>query len=73
MTVRNGGWIVRTLLLAALSLPVVAWAQEHRDGDHEGDGNHERRSVPEFDAATVGVVAALLAGGGILIARRKRR
>ncbi len=29
--------------------------------------------VPEFDASAVGVIAFLVAGGGILVARRRRR
>jgi MYXO-CTERM domain-containing protein len=31
-----------------------------------------RRCVPEFDPTTVGAIAALLVGGGALLARRRR-
>jgi LPXTG-motif cell wall-anchored protein len=29
--------------------------------------------VPEFDASTVGAIAALVAGGGVLLARRRAK
>ncbi len=70
MTLRDSRPIVRALLLALVLVPLAAWAQHHH---REGRGDDGRRGVPEFDAATAGVVAALVAGGGILIARRKRR
>jgi hypothetical protein len=38
-----------------------------------GQGNgHENDSAPEFGVAAVGTVAVLLAGGGVLVARRRR-
>ncbi len=47
------------------------------DGDDQGeneDGRRSRtsRSVPEFDPTTVGAIAAILVGGGALLARRRR-
>ncbi len=54
---------LRALLLAALVLPTLAAA----------DGRSRRRSIPEFDPAAAGAIAALVAGGGVLLARRKRR
>jgi len=61
-------WLVRLLkmtVLAAILLAGNVSADDSRRG-------HRRRSVPEFDPASVGVVAAIIAGGGILIARRRR-
>lgn len=35
---------------------------------------HRRRwSVPEFDPAAVGAIAAIVAGGSIVLARRRKR
>ena len=31
------------------------------------------RDIPEFDPATVGAIAAIVAGGGVLVARRRKR
>lgn len=66
-------------LFAALSLPVFAAARGERDerdhvrrGDRRGDLRGDlRRSVPEFDPATAGAIAAVIGGGGLLLARRK--
>ncbi|HEY6001220.1 MAG TPA: hypothetical protein VIV57_00010 [Anaeromyxobacter sp.] len=43
-------------------------------GGTTGTGGKDRgRSwVPEFDPATVGAVAVLLAGGGLILARRRK-
>ncbi|HEX9574357.1 MAG TPA: LPXTG cell wall anchor domain-containing protein [Myxococcales bacterium] len=38
----------------------------------QGKG-HENDSAPEFGVAAVGTVAVLLVGGGVLVARRRRR
>jgi hypothetical protein len=70
--------MLRRLVFALLTgvLSAVLWAapqalaQEH-DGD--GDGHHHRRWVPEFDTAAVGTIAAVVAGGGVLVARRRKR
>ncbi len=45
------------------------------DQNQDGQGQNEQgnaRSVPEFDPLTVGAVAAVLAGGGVLVARRRK-
>lgn len=52
---------IRALALAALLLPALAEAQHQR-----------RRSIPEFDPASAGAIAALVAGGGVYLARRRR-
>ena len=38
-------------------------------GDKGGGGKHH---APEFDIAVAGAVAAIVAGGGVLLARRRR-
>jgi len=56
---------LRALLLVAVLVPSLAAAQgRSRD--------IRRRSIPEFDPAAAGAIAALIAGGGVLLARRKR-
>ncbi|MGB8933139.1 MAG: hypothetical protein WCC48_17980 [Anaeromyxobacteraceae bacterium] len=51
-------------------------SNSHRQGNGKGHSRDDEggvlRSIPEFDAASVGTVAALLMGGGILAARRRR-
>ncbi len=69
-----------SLAVAALvaAIPFTGSAKD-KEGDHgrpppgpsHGERGH-RRSVPEFDPATVGAIAALVAGGGVLIARRRK-
>jgi len=53
------------LLLVAMLAPALALA------DRAGR-NERRRSIPEFDPAAAGAIAALVAGGGVLLARRRR-
>ena len=36
-------------------------------------GGHRRTGVPEFDPAAAGAIAALVASGGVLLARRRVR
>lgn len=55
--------------MLALSLPVAAWAGP----EHRGDRGRRHGWVPEFDPAAAGTVAAILAGGGVLLARRRGR
>jgi hypothetical protein len=59
---------IAALLLGAALLvaPLSADAQQHHRG-------RERRGVPEFDASAVGAIAALVAGGGVLLARRRSK
>ncbi len=46
-----------------------AYGKGHENDGHENEGTV---TAPEFDPATAGGVAAVLVGGGILIARRRR-
>ncbi len=81
--------MLRRLIFATAVLGVVAFttpaaAQRHPAGGPGGpggnngnNGNHSGHtrphSIPEFDPTTAGAIAAVLAGGGVLIARRRRR
>jgi hypothetical protein len=68
------------LKIAAISVllaggPAVAGNHE-REGRPNPEDRHHRKiahAVPEFDPAAVGVAAAVLAGGAVLVARRRRR
>jgi hypothetical protein len=73
-----------SILLVALCVaaPAVASAEgRHKHGGRGGgtsgsggtDGTGGRRWIPEFDAATAGAVAVVLAGGGVVLARRRKR
>ncbi len=43
-------------------------------GSHPYGGGHEHpRSIPEFDPAAVGAFGVIVAGGGLLLARRRKR
>ena len=57
--------LVTTAFAALLFAALPAQAQHHRPP--------ARHSVPEFDPASVGAITALLVGGGVLVARRRRR
>ncbi len=37
-----------------------------------GDRHRSRHSVPEFDPTAAGAVVALVVGGGVLLARRRK-
>ena len=55
----------------------AAWAGEGqrdhgRDGGGREAGGHGDRSVPFFDPAIAGVVAAAIAGGAVVVGRRRR-
>ena len=73
--------IVVPLLAATLLFQLApAWADGDRDRDHsdrdrdrDRRGHDSRRWVPEFDPATAGAIAVLLAGGGVLLVRRRKR
>ncbi len=58
---------VFAMTLGAVLLLGSASAQNNQG--HENDGVV---SAPEFDPATAGAVAAILVGGGVLLARRRR-
>ena len=74
-------WVRRALLVGAtvgtLALPKVATAGDHRhpfDPDSgEGHGKKWRKAAPEFDPAVGGAMAALLAGGCVMLARRRKQ
>ena len=58
---------------SALSLLVSAPLPTRADDGREERRERPRRSIPEFDPAAVGAVAAVLAAGGLLVARRRKR
>jgi hypothetical protein len=64
--------ILSALLVLAFALPAAALADKNESsrGDHRGGG--KGHGVPEFDATAVGAIAAVIAGGGIVLARRRR-
>lgn len=74
---------MRRLVLVALvglALATTAAAKHKHPGNETngGGGNGgtqgtSRSWVPEFDPATVGAVAVVLAGGGLVLARRRKR
>jgi hypothetical protein len=55
------------LLLIALASPVAALAQH--PGGHS---RRDRHAAPEFDPSAAGVIVTLVAGGAILVARRRK-
>ena len=59
-----------TLGLAALVMVLSASPVLAKGGPAKGPGKHH---APEFDIAAAGAVAALVAGGGVLLARRRNR
>jgi hypothetical protein len=69
------------LVLACVAAPLSALAEprQKHGGGNSGGGNSGgggqggvRQWVPEFDPATVGAVAVVLAGGGLILARRRK-
>jgi hypothetical protein len=67
-------------LLAAVLGAAPASAQnqnqnqnQNQDQNQNQNQNAGARSVPEFDPAAIGVIGALVAGGGVLLARRGRK
>jgi hypothetical protein len=70
------------LLLVCVAVPASAVAGDrpkHGGGSSGAGGNSGgggknggRQWVPEFDPATVGAVAVVLAGGGLILARRRK-
>ncbi len=63
---------------ALLTIPATISAKGqqgggNRGGDDDGDRGRAPWSVPEFDPAAIGAVAALVAGGGVLLARLRKR
>jgi hypothetical protein len=66
------GGNMKTILSNALRAAVVV-ALLLTAASAEAQTSRRRRWVPEFDPATVGAIATLLVGGGILIRNRRRR
>jgi hypothetical protein len=69
------------LVLACVAAPSSALAEppHKHGGGPKGGGNSgaggqsgTRQWVPEFDPATVGAIAVVLAGGGLILARRRK-
>ena len=60
-------WLCRVLLLVAMLGPSLAWAQSETTFF-----SFRRRCVPEFDPSAAGMVAAIVAGGAAMVAKRKR-
>ncbi len=65
-------------IAAALCLAPAALAQSRdRDRDHHHGWDRWRPpgrvAAPEFDPAAAGAVGALLAGGGLLLASKRKR
>jgi hypothetical protein len=59
--------------IAALLLGIALLAAPLSASADSRDGRRARRGVPEFDASAVGAIAALVAGGGVLLARRRTK
>ena len=67
--------LAAALLVSAVALPAVALAdRENSRGESrsESRGRGKARSIPEFDVAAIGAIAAVIAGGGIVLARRRK-
>jgi LPXTG-motif cell wall-anchored protein len=69
--------------VAAFLLSAAPVAAQHEGGGRQGKGAPKpggergggkgRKSLPEFDPAAAGAVGALVAGGAVLLARRRKR
>ena len=65
--------LISPLLAIALALPASALGQEGPSGGPTQNKREFGRShAPEFDPTTAGAIGAVLAGGGILLARRRK-
>lgn len=60
------------ILACALAAPGVGAARE-KGREHGREHDQHPYAVPEFSAISIGTIATLVAGGGLLIARRRRR
>ncbi len=62
-----------TGIVSAMLVSGAALAGQNQGGNEGGNAQGDRpRAVPEFDSAAIGVVAVLVTGGGVLLARRRR-
>jgi hypothetical protein len=57
------------IAVSLFALPAAAFERR----DERGFGSFGRHGVPELDSAAAGSVAALVAAGGVLLARRRSR
>jgi LPXTG-motif cell wall-anchored protein len=67
--------LLSALLVLAVALPAAALADKDKHGGSGGSNNRgggKGHGVPEFDVTAVGAIAALIAGGGIVLARRRK-
>jgi hypothetical protein len=64
------------VLSLALAVPAAVMADRiHRKGWHEREDDHRgtaKHAAPEFDPSAAGVIVTLVAGGGLLLARRRK-
>jgi hypothetical protein len=62
------------MLAVAVGLPAVALSQQGPSGGpSQNQRDFGRAHAPEFDIAAAGAIAAVIAGGGIVLARRRGR
>lgn len=74
-------WLMRELLAAGLLIAALgspaAFAQSNQNGSNQNgsnqNGNPQNVSVPEFDPTVAGAIAVAVAGGGVLLARRRKQ
>lgn len=59
--------------LALLLSAAPAMAQNQNDQGQNDNSQGNTRAAPEFDPAVAGVIGAMVAGGGLMLARRRRR
>ncbi len=79
--------IISLMVLLCASAPAFAENRDPAHGDNRG-GNHGDQggnkggkggghggkvSVPEFDPTAAGAIAAVIAGGSVVLARRRKR
>ena len=73
--------LLASILVSAVAIPATVLADGQRgnrgdrggrDGGSRHEGGGRRHSAPEFDVAAVGAIAAVIAGGGIVLARRRK-
>lgn len=63
---------LRVALVLALLGGGAAVAKQPKDPAPKPPKDPAQNFVPEFDATTAGAIAALVAGGALVIARRRR-
>ncbi len=61
--------VLASVFAMTLGAVLLLGSASAQNKGHENDGVV---SAPEFDPATAGAVAAILVGGGVLLARRRR-